>query len=94
MTTNTDELKLYKRALRDYLLSYVFSKKLMRTEWGFCDYFAPQLNMYMYGLLAREVVPTLWSLKPDNEDTFWFPPGELWPRIKLLWKAIRILQKT
>lgn len=94
MTTNTDELKLYKRALRDYLLSYVFSKKLMRTEWGFCDYFAVQTNMYADGLHAHQIMPTLWSLKPDNEDTFWFPPGELWPRIKLLWKAIRILQKT
>lgn len=82
------ELKLYKKALRDYRLSKVFGKCWFDTYAGFCAYFR-----YKYDdIWDIDNLTILRSLRPASSlgCMYWFKCGELQPRIELLKKAILI----
>ena len=91
-----EELEVYKKALKDYRKSLIFGRKKFNTKRGFCDYF---FYSFSYSILNDlDDLPVLKTLTPKKRynplPIYWFEPGRLLPRIKLLKKAIRICQKS
>lgn len=84
-----ERLKLYKKMLRDYRLSFFFPKRWYKTESGFC------YNLTRYSV-SLEDLSELISTKPDknyNGGCMWFKSGKLRPRIKCLKKAIKMIKE-
>ena len=92
--TKQDELKAYKRALKDYQKGGFKDEfgDYLRTE-GFCFYFRYALGFLIYGDYFYQTLPTLYLLKPKDTGMYWFPETDKQPRIELLKKAIEILEK-
>lgn len=101
--TKQEELKAYKIALDHYLNNTPFevnwgtnTSTCLDCGYGFCYYFleAQGINLFWD---FESILPTLYSLKPlnhdENKDMYWFPDEASKPRIKLLKKAIEILEK-
>ncbi len=84
MKTNTlrQRLAVYKKALNDYENSGKYTRE------GFCNYFT-EMRLIFYCSDLKIKLPELCRYKPKDMIWFWFPLGELPPRIALLKKAIR-----
>ena len=80
--TQQKRLSLYKSALWQYKLSlrFPFLKSILLTNYGFC------LHFRSIGFIDE--LEELWSLRP--ESLYWFSPGEIEPRVKLLEQAIKM----
>lgn len=99
--TKQEELKAYKRALKDYqskkpVLDYLgndwnaYDERSCGEFYGFCYYFFHvQDNIMMDDLFALQCA------KPKNivGECYWFNHNDKAPRIELLKKAIEILEK-
>lgn len=83
------ELKRYKSALWQYRLSLYLPKFLFSTKSGFCLH----LKTWEDNSSLEETLPILYSLKPVTYNAYWFPEGELKPRIELLKQAIKIYKE-
>ena len=84
-----DRLKLYELALVDYEASlgkderYKFKNN---TEGGFCIYF-----YHCHGLaFTSTAVPELYRQRPMTGSIYWFPTGDIQPRIDCLKRAIEL----
>lgn len=83
-----NQLKLYKKALFWYTLSLWFPmfKYLFDTEWGFCLYFWGYSLDDLTELSKTRPI----DFRPTLENRgYWFPKGEIKPRIKCLKQAIK-----
>lgn len=94
------ELEQYKKALFHYKLCRVFPfmKYPLDTWSGLCLYFIAHSKHRIGHYYLAEHLPTLYSLRPPEEmeynmSGYWFKPGLLKPRIKLLRQAIEILEQ-
>jgi hypothetical protein len=93
--TISEQLELYKKALRDYRLSLWFPwlKRKLETHEGFCCYFDTKVenNDYVGSLFY---LTELNKLEPADTymSSWWFWPGRLRPRIKILKLAIKNCQ--
>lgn len=94
-----DRLKLYELALADYEKSLGADEDLKRnlfTITGLCAYFwyAQEINLYNYGI--KEVLPELHKQQPTGylSKSFWYPEGDIQPRIDCLKKAIELTKKN
>jgi hypothetical protein len=90
--TTKEKLSLYKKALRDYRLAQFIPlfKYFNYTYEGFCLYFKQVNNEYLYYLSE------LCEQNPNKVNTnlsFWFPKGELKPRIECLKRAIKFCEQ-
>ena len=83
------ELKRYKSALIQYKIAQMlpFLSIFLKTDTGFCNHFNAYLLVFGYPL------PTLNTLRPKSGYMYWFPEGQLKPRIELLKQAIHILKQ-
>ena len=85
-----EELEFYKEALKDYRKSLIFGRRKFHTSGGFCYYFSCKSSIDNLPFILE-------SLKPKKTyatlPLYWFKPGALLPRIKLLKKAIKICKK-
>lgn len=91
--TIQQELKIYKKALFHYRLSYlgIFFQLMFSTYSGFCSYFRKGYDISLYDLnqLVNQK-PSLGERINDMVEThFWFPQGHLRPRINCLKQAIK-----
>ena len=80
-----EELELYKKALIDFENNAPF------TDDCFCEYFFRVHGLSLYGGYFELYLPYLYKQKPNNNKaylSYWFPEGELNPRIECLKKAI------
>ena len=97
------ELQYYEQALKDYKKAYwksSFSSKRDEIKLnfevgsGFCNYFHRNHNIYMYSWTDfQKQFPILFSRRPYGPyylNSYWFMPGKLRPRIKLLKQAIKL----
>ena len=86
------ELKRYKSALIQYQLTKIFPflSSFLKTNTGFCHHF----DIYGYGPFVSFslYLPTLYLFTPKYV-MYWFPKGELAPRIEILKQAIYILKQ-
>lgn len=92
-----EQLKCYEQALKTYkenLWKSSFINRDCRVSTGFCKYFA---NTYATSYV-KEKFPILFNLrngyKYKKNNNYWFRPGKLRPRIKLLERAIEICKST
>lgn len=92
-----EQLKYYEQALKDYQRNlWKFpSKRDIYVNTGFCKYF--NLVTPYYTLKVSDVFNILFSLRNGyswhENSEYWFRPGRLRPRIKLLKKAIELCRK-
>ena len=80
-----EELEIYKKALIDFENNEPF------TNYGFCEYFFRVHNIRCIYYYFELYLPYLYKQKPNNNKaylSYWFPEGELNPRIECLKKAI------
>lgn len=82
------EINRYRLALVQYYLSCMLPKSFFRTELGFCWHFKLHLEIVPF----KYCLPKLHFLNP-NGQMFWFPSGDIKPRIKLLKEAIRLCKQ-
>lgn len=84
------ELNRYRLALLKYQLSkrIPILTNLLNTNSGFCRHFSP----YNYVVIIENHLPILWCLRTQDYG-YWFPRGELGPRIELLKQAIKICKR-
>lgn len=103
-----ERLKYYERALSDYRLSRLlpFLKKFLSTDKGFCNHIT-NYNAIFWGKKFKTFservnlneLSELTELAPRQYDPslefqpYWYKPGKLLPRIKLLKAAIRNLKR-
>lgn len=89
--TKQEQLKIYKKALFHYIVSFMFPflEHLLKTHDGFCIYFV--------GKQKTEIcfLKELKNLKPEKtyNSVYWFRYGRKLPRIKLLIQAIKNCKK-
>lgn len=85
------QLVFYEKALKDYKNNLWKFHRDHKVSSGFCYYFMG------YNLHVKTHLPILFNLgngyKYRKNSYFWFRPGKLRPRIKLLEKAIEICKK-
>lgn len=88
--TKQERLIIYKQALKDYKRANSWYRFLFNLPIydGFCWYFIDKHKIYMIDL------PELLKQNPNNfYSAWWFPKGELEPRIKCLEEAIKLAEK-
>ena len=94
--TEKERLKIYKKALWDYRISKYLRRSIL-TENGLCYYFYAKeiITLTPEGVYGDgiKILPELYFYKPYDQN-YWFNPGELNPRIKLLKKAIKMVKKS
>lgn len=83
------EINIYRLALVQYYLSYIFPKRLFETDSGFCKHFYRTLRIEAF----EEKLPVLYSLRPQESVYYWFERGDLKPRIELLKQAIKLCKE-
>lgn len=87
-------LAIYRKALKDYKKSWLRPasvKMQLYTNSGFCSYF---YNQKVYSSL--ESLPELENLHPVGytyDGGYWYKPGKILPRIRILKKAIKAVKK-
>jgi hypothetical protein len=89
--TNQEQLKLYKKALWDYIICFFRPslKYRLAIDGGFCKYFCSKNIMTKDLVFLNQQKPkTLWY------HEYWFKFGELLPRIKCLIKAIKACKQS
>jgi len=95
--TPKERLTAYELALKDYQNGigkkkrYLFDNRLVT---GLCHYFNYGQGIDVYCFMEEDL-PELYLQKPNSTTgLFWFPEGELSPRIKCLKRAITLTKKT
>lgn len=85
------KLKMYNRTLFLYQLSrkLPWLKGFLCTDYGFCYFFKCYYSVYYLDNL-KELV----KYAPNSYCAFWFPSGELEPRIEILKKVIIDLKEN
>lgn len=97
MNEKQQRLKIYKKALLHYRLSFWiwFMRHTLHTDYGFCTYlhhnhpiFHINENWHCEG---RILLMELLKQKPSNPHSiWWWHPNRMWPRIQALKKAIKL----
>lgn len=88
--TAIERLELYEIALKDYESGLMIEKKPKVLQRGLCNYFYIMHDIDTYWCL-EVVLPEIYKLSPLNHG-YYFPEGELEPRIELLKKAIELVK--
>lgn len=82
-----DRLKVYNKMLFHYVLSLVFPflKGALNTNTGFCNWY---YGRYLSNGMSVDL-PELYAQKPACTNGFWYDQSVIYPRIKLLIRAIK-----
>lgn len=94
LRTSEERLKIYRRSLMRYRLSRISNYKTRRnkfdTHLGLCYHLSYKENVKS----ATQYMHELKELCPLGVFDYWFDPGKLLPRIKVLKDAIRLVKLT
>ena len=99
MNEKQQRLKIYKKALLHYRLSFwIWPLRLVfLTDMGFCLYLTQRDIVFITGRSRLKDYPELLMQRKSNawkgNIAFWWNPNRMWPRIQALKRAIKLCEE-